>query len=260
MAGDWLKVEANTPDKPEVFEIATQLKVSPTDVFGRLFLVWRFFDQHTQDGNAVNVTSAYLDHIAGVTGFADAMRCVGWLHGGESGNMGLRLPNFGRHNGKTAKARALTGRRVGAHKQRKGNAEGNGEVTLPALPREEKRRSKEQPPVSPLTFPAGVEENRWNAFRESRRKLRKPMTAYAEQRALDTLVRLVGEGYDAPKLIDKAIELGWQTFYPRDECRATVAPSERAKSEACPCGKPGSVKVGGKWRCAAHVGGVPVPA
>jgi hypothetical protein len=145
MAGDWLKLESVTPDKPEVFEIATMLKIPPTDAFGRCFLIWRWFDQHTEDGNAANVTYAYLDHVAGVSGFAEAMRLVGWLLGGEGGCMGVTLPNFDRHNGNTAKSRALTARRVATHKKRIANAE----VTHAPLPREEKRREEKRTPLPP---------------------------------------------------------------------------------------------------------------
>jgi hypothetical protein len=150
MAGDWLKIEAATPDKPEVFEIGQQLKMPTPEVFGRLFLVWRLFDQHTEDGNdnAGNVTSAYIDHVAGVSGFADAMESVGWLSRGTDGCGDIKVPNFDRHNGKTAKSRALTAKRVATHKQRSTNAR----VTVVPLPREEKRReettTKTPPPYS----------------------------------------------------------------------------------------------------------------
>jgi uncharacterized phage protein (TIGR02220 family) len=140
VAGDWLKIECGTPDKPEVFEIASALKISLPEAFGRLFLVWRLFDQRTEDGNAPSVTSAYIDFVAGVPGFSEAMRKVGWLAGGEDGKAGISLPEFDHHNGKTAKSRVLTARRVATHKTRSGNADGNGTLTHTALPREEKRR------------------------------------------------------------------------------------------------------------------------
>lgn len=138
MAGDWLKIEASTPDKPEVYLMAEALKIAPDEVFGRLFRVWRHFDQHTTDGNELGVTDSYIDHIAGVSGFGQAMRTVGWLDWADNGLVGIKLPNFGRHNGKTAKNRALTAKRVAAHKKRSSN----DEVTTGALPREEKRRIK----------------------------------------------------------------------------------------------------------------------
>lgn len=116
--------------------IADRLKMTTPEAFGRLFLVWRWFDQQTEDGNALAVSDAYIDHIAGAVGMAKAMREVGWLTSADNNFVGIKLPNFTRHNGKTAKSRALTARRVATHKQRIGNDAG---VTS-ALPREEKRR------------------------------------------------------------------------------------------------------------------------
>lgn len=136
MAGDWLKIEASTPDKPEVIGIADMLGIHPAHAFGALFLVWRWFDQHTTDGNARCVTKVTIDRLSGVTGFADAMLKVGWLSVHEEG---VTLPHFDRHNGETAKKRGLTAKRVAVHKA-KSNAEGNASGVSSALPREEKRR------------------------------------------------------------------------------------------------------------------------
>jgi hypothetical protein len=143
MAGDWLKVEVCTPDKPEVFGIAGILKIPPTQAFGILFKVWCWFDQHTTNGNAPYVTKVTIDELAGNAGFADAMVAVRWLEVGEDGH--VTLPHFDRHNGETAKQRGLTAKRVAKSKS-KSNDNSNGGVTqlpLPvALPREEKRREE----------------------------------------------------------------------------------------------------------------------
>lgn len=146
MAGDWIKVESNTPDKPEVIGMADMLGLSPAHVFGGLFMVWRWFDQHTTEGNALYVTKVTVDRLSGVTGFAEAMHKVGWLIIDEGG--AISLPNFDRHCGDTAKSRALTAKRVAKHKKisAKSNAKSNAHsVTTSvtsALPREEKRREE----------------------------------------------------------------------------------------------------------------------
>jgi hypothetical protein len=135
MAGEWLKFEANTPEKQEVFSITVSMGWEDPDLtVGKLLKVWRWFDQQTIDGNASRVTLALLDKIIGVSGFAKAMCDVGWLICVEQG---ISLPNFDRHNGKTAKDRCLTARRVAKHKS---NDKGNGESVSAPLPREEKRR------------------------------------------------------------------------------------------------------------------------
>ena len=138
MAGEWLKFEKATPDKPEVFAIAARLDIDPDAVVGKLIRVWSWFDTHTVDGNGAGVTRPLLDRIAGVTGFVSAMESVGWVVVAASG---VSLPNFERHTGETAKGRALGAKRALDHRA-KSNAKSNGGSVTPALPREEKRREE----------------------------------------------------------------------------------------------------------------------
>ncbi len=145
MAGDWIKMETDLPDKPEVHYIANALNIDPDAVVGKLHRVWAWFDKHTVDGNAAGVTFSLIDRLVFVNGFAEAMSLCGWLE--QSGHV-LTLPNFGRHNGKTAKTRALTAKRVALHKE-KTNGNGNAASVNDALPREEKRRNT---PISPQAF------------------------------------------------------------------------------------------------------------
>ena len=138
MAGDWIKFELSTFDKPEVIQMADALNMPESHVVGCLLQVWAWFDQQTEDGNAYGVTTAFVDRRVGVKGFADAMLSTGWLaviHREEGdmlgGQAGLSMPGFEEHNGKSAKKRALTARRVRNHKA-------NAMLTPNALPREEK--------------------------------------------------------------------------------------------------------------------------
>lgn len=161
MAGDWIKFEISTPDKPEVFEIAGALDLDPDAVVGKLLRVWNWFDQHTENGNAPVTVVALLDRLTGTPGFCSAMEKAGWMILSSESAI---LPHFTRHNGKTAKNRALTARRVNEY--RKCNADSNADsnagrndgVTKNSLPREEKRRvrtpyppegEKESPVASP---------------------------------------------------------------------------------------------------------------
>ena len=135
MAGEWMKFEVDTPEKPEVFEMTVAMGWSDPDLtVGKLLKVWRWFDKHTINGNAPRVTLALLDNVTGVTGFAQAMCDVNWL---EQDGAGVSLPNFDRHNGKTAKDRAQTAKRVAKHKTNGGGVSSN--VTGPLgepLPRD----------------------------------------------------------------------------------------------------------------------------
>lgn len=141
MAGDWIKVEVVTPDKPEVHQMADILQIDPDAVVGKLLRIWIWADQQTYDGNAHSVTKSLLDRITCVTGFADAMQQVGWL---TFWNNGYTFPRFSRHNGKTAKRRAQAAKRVESH--RKCNAES---VTDPLQERYQRREEKRREEIIP---------------------------------------------------------------------------------------------------------------
>lgn len=208
MSGDWMKIELELPDKPEVYRIAGILGLDPDAVVGKLFRVWSWFDKHTESGNAAGVTYALLDRITGVTGFAEAMALAGWL---EQRGSELLIPNFDRHNGKTAKNRALTAKRV-AVKRTKCNAESNAMSVTHALPREEKRR-EERKEVSREVLPDWLPAEKWQDFVDHRKAIRKPMTDKARERMLRHLSDLKAKGHDVLALIDTAIRSGWQDVY-----------------------------------------------
>lgn len=79
MAGDWMKVQHATPDKPEIFEIAQILDLDSDAVFGKCFRVWAWFDKHTECGKAPILCQPCLDRIAGEEGFVSAMAAVGLI-------------------------------------------------------------------------------------------------------------------------------------------------------------------------------------
>ena len=137
MAGDWIKFELTTMDKPEVAQIADLAGIDPDAVVGKLMRVWAWFDQQTEKGNAPSVSKKLLDRSVAVTGFCDHMKSVGWM---DESDGYISLPHFDRHNGKTAKNRALTAKRVASHKTK-----GNAASVTNALPREEKRREDQNP-------------------------------------------------------------------------------------------------------------------
>lgn len=153
MAGDWIKVQKDTPDKPEVLAIASRMNLDPDAVVGKLIRIWSWFDTHTIDGNALSVTFSFLDRLTGVTGFAEQVALVGWL---EQNGQSLSLPNFGNHNGETAKKRGLGKNRTEKHRS---NAESNAPSVTKTSP--EKRREEKIYSVSKDT---GVANDRENIF------------------------------------------------------------------------------------------------
>jgi len=169
MAGDWIKFAKATHTKPEVYAIAEALAIEPDAVVGRLLKVWGWFDENTESGNVASVTSVtlvkLLDEVVGCPGFAEAMQKVGWLAGNS-------LPKFERHNGETAKNRALTRERVRQFRASERNA---GSVT-----REEKRREE----VKESTTPSGLPPDDAHAVkRKAAVKIGERMVAYLNEKA-----------------------------------------------------------------------------
>lgn len=148
MAGEWIKFESSTLEKPEVWAISQSLNIDPDAVIGKLLHVWIWFDQHTEEGNAPSVTKMLLDRKVGVIGFCDAVISAGWMieiedEANPAATI-IQLPNFDRHNGKTAKKRASTAKRVANHKAKvtQQSEKGNAASVSGALPKEEKRREE----------------------------------------------------------------------------------------------------------------------
>lgn len=138
MAGDWIKFELTTLDKPEVCQIADFADIDPDAVVGKLMRIWGWFDQQTENGNAPSVSKKLLDRLVGVIGFCEHMKSVAWMI--EIDGV-ISLPHFDRHNGKTAKNRLLTAKRVANHKAN--NGKGNAATVSGALPKEDVEKNKE---------------------------------------------------------------------------------------------------------------------
>lgn len=139
MAGDWIKLEHATPDKPEIDSIANACGIDHDSAFGKCVRLWIWADQQSVDGDALSVTCAFIDRLVFCPGFAKAMRAVGWLDGRDGR---LSIPNFDLHNGETAKKRAQTAKRNAnlRDKRRSRDAPGVTKCDATASPREEKRR------------------------------------------------------------------------------------------------------------------------
>lgn len=222
MAGDWLKFETATLDKPEVWAIAQDLNIDPDAVIGKLLRVWSWFDQQSTIGNAPSVTKALLDRCAGVTGFCDSVIKAGWMI--DDGRF-LSLPNFERHNGTTAKTRAQTGKRVKNHRA-KDDSQCNATSVTKALP--EKRREEKINYKDINTLPAkavsvvkqsnglallseidNLPEQVAEDFLKVRKAKRSPLTATA----LALIEReAVKAGLTTAQAIAIAAARGWQSF------------------------------------------------
>lgn len=53
----------------------------------------------------------------------------------------------------------------------------------------------------------------WNAFVDHRKKLKKPLTSYSMNLAINQLKKIVDEGHQPDDVINEAILRGWQSFF-----------------------------------------------
>jgi len=102
MANDWIKMRVDLIHDTDVEHMSDILGTDVPTVVGWLFVFWSYVDRNSADGTLKSTDRAIDNRTA--PGFAAALRTVGWLKGRDRA---LEIPNFGRHNGDSAKARAL---------------------------------------------------------------------------------------------------------------------------------------------------------
>jgi len=230
MAGDWIKVQHVTPDKPEVIGIADHLGIDQDAVTGKLLRLWIWADQQTFDGNAggngISVTTSFIDRCTSVAGFADAMIRVGWL---SSSDGRMTFPNFDRHNGQTAKQRGLTTKRVARHRDKSNDVCNDGSVTQ-ALP--EKRREEKTVGDKSPTTPIAKEKKTRQVFQPPTIE---EVTAYCNERGNGVppeqfVAFYSGKGWKigSSKMVDwKAAVITWEPKHPPKRSRC-MTPEEIA--------------------------------
>jgi hypothetical protein len=110
---EWSKGLAN---KREVVIMAACLKIDRHEAAGRVMAFWEWCDENvpeelidSETGDAViemspnrGDTEKFIDQVVCIKGFAKAMEKVGWIVHKRSS---IVIPNYGRHNGSTAKTR-----------------------------------------------------------------------------------------------------------------------------------------------------------
>jgi hypothetical protein len=138
MAGEWIKVEVSLSGKPEVMRLARILGIDADEVVGKLIRLWAWFDKNSVDGVVDGVVDADIDVICYRKGFAASLVSVGWLSV-DLVQERISIPLFERHNGESAKKRALKNERQA--RWRNGvDAEPSTAASTAASTREEKRR------------------------------------------------------------------------------------------------------------------------
>lgn len=135
MAGDWIKVEKSTAQKAEIIRLARLLSINPDQALGIVIRFWSWADDNTVDGRVDGVALQDVDALLTVPGLCAALKVIGWLNHDITKEQ-ITIPKFDRHNGESAKKRALTNRRQSKWR----NAPVDGAASTKASTREEKRR------------------------------------------------------------------------------------------------------------------------
>jgi hypothetical protein len=124
LAGDWIKWVKGLTRRREVVQMSFTLKADPRLIAAVCMEVWEWVDGETTDGHLPGCGLDYLDSIARMAGFGEAMAKAGWVSVGEDG---ITIPNFDRHNGASAKRRSAASESM---RKRRANKE-IGEETTP---------------------------------------------------------------------------------------------------------------------------------
>ena len=111
----WIKIETNTPEKPEIRAVARACRVSQGDAFLAFFKLYRVFDTITSDGFIHGYTKEEADLDAGLPGVGQVFEDVGWMMFDSNG---CTITHWDRHNGKSAKQRAQAARRAAKYKSK----------------------------------------------------------------------------------------------------------------------------------------------
>lgn len=164
MAGDWIKVEKASPNKPEVLKIARMLGVRRQHAFGLLVEFWIWLDSNCVDGVVDGVVEGDVDAMLSCPGLASLLVDVGWVNFDKE-RARMMVVNFSRHNGETSKNRALKSERQARWRAKSVD----GVVDVAATTREEKRR-EEKKQRSTTTAPNAIAfdaEAGWSGIEEA---------------------------------------------------------------------------------------------
>lgn len=191
MAGDWIKWVKGLTKRREVAAAAHKLGVSRRELASACMELWEWADENTTDGHVRGMTAAQLDELVQLNGFVTALSEpeIGWIRVTERG---ISFPNFDRHNGETAKRRALANNRQRrARVTKMSRKHGDESATREEKNREEKNTEKE-PTKKKHACTTSQAETLYSLYP---RRVGKPTAIRAIVAAADRLAKL---GHDDP--------------------------------------------------------------
>ncbi len=236
MAGDWIKMRTNLDTDPAVVRLASGLKQDRFAIVGRLHKIWSWANEHLTDGRDVPIDSAFLDALVESPGFAEQLRRVGWLSGRENC---LSFPNFERHNGESAKTRALDAARKRARRASQKCPDENRTELGPEREerRVEKRRvnnslslaceesKKELPRETHLTHPPFQQV--WDRWCLHLMALGKPVTNASTEQQLYKLADFAVD--EAMAIVEFSLERGAKNLILNGDHKRHSEPGERPR-------------------------------
>lgn len=78
-------------------------------------------------------------------------------------------------------------------------------------------QKKKETYTKEIVLPDWINKELWNAFKEMRKKLKKPVTDKGEELLLKRLIELRETGNEANKVLERTIENSWTGFFPLSE-------------------------------------------
>ena len=201
----WIKLEHATPDKPEVALLARKLGVSHEVAFVNLVRVLIWADNNVVNGDVPHLSLDDGDTLARVTPgtfAALASAEISWVIQREQGDRGFSFREWDRHNGTSAKHRAVDA----AKKQRKRtvsrfcpDATGTQMGTREEKIREEKTKEKE--PHNPLAGGMGSPDvdPKGSASKATKRPAR---TSTAKREPFDPMLAPIPVELRTPEFLD----------------------------------------------------------
>ena len=113
MAGDWIKFEVATLHKPEVTLAAEYLGISRRETLGILLDYWAWLDANARHAVVTHVSRKSLEAVLQCVGLAAVLELIGWVKFDDERHE-MTVTNYDRHNGESAKTRALDAKRKSA--------------------------------------------------------------------------------------------------------------------------------------------------
>ncbi len=262
MSGEWIKVEISTADKPEVLKMARMLGIDRDAVFGKLIRFWAWIDVQCVDGVVDGVVDADIDSICHQTGFSAALCAVNWLIC-DAEREQIMVPNFGRHNGESAKKRALKNDRQAKWRSKTVDVPVDATPSTTASTREEKRREdiKEKHSTQKRTksnivnleeiTQGGVDQQVAADFLAVRKAKRAPLTLTAWKGIVEEIRRAGISIDDGLRVCIKANWQGFSSEWDWQKHHTTSLPALKGRSCSV-CGAPSLESIGHTWYCDTH--------